>query len=360
MKKKVGILTFHNTRNAGAALQSYALEKILSNQDVTVKVINYQNENINSRYAIKKLSEIKQGKELIKYILSNKYVIKRQALFSDFYNKHQNFSRVYTAENIQESNIEFDYFVTGSDQVWNFSHTNNDWNYVLDFVRDDKRKASYAASLGIIDFKSEDYLHWKKSLSSFTVLAIREQDGVKAVKELINTSEVNHVLDPTLLLDLNAWNSIIPSNRIIDEKYILIYTMAESPELFAKAENLSRKTGFKLIYLNESWKKKAKVSNVREFGPIEFLHYFRDAEYIFTTSFHGVAFSINFNKEFYFDLNKEKYNFNSRIESLIDLLELKNRNIAIYSSERIDWKSVNSLIEIERKSSLDVVKKIVD
>lgn len=140
MKKKVGILTFHNTRNAGAALQSYALEKILSNQDVTVKVINYQNENINSRYAIKKLSEIKQGKELIKYILSNKYVIKRQALFSDFYNKHQNFSRVYTAENIQESNIEFDYFVTGSDQVWNFSHTNNDWNYVLDFVRDDKEK----------------------------------------------------------------------------------------------------------------------------------------------------------------------------------------------------------------------------
>lgn len=180
------------------------------------------------------------------------------------------------------------------------------------------------------------------------------------MKELINTSEVNHVLDPTLLLDLNAWNSIIPSNKIIDEKYILIYTMAESPELFAKAENLSRKTGFKLIYLNESWKKKAKVSNVREFGPIEFLHYFRDAEYIFTTSFHGVAFSINFNKEFYFDLNKEKYNFNSRIESLIDLLELKNRNIAIYSSERIDWKSVNSLIEIERKSSLDVVKKIVD
>ena len=69
---------------------------------------------------------------------------------------------------------------------------------------------------------------------------------------------------------------------------------------------------------------------------------------------------LNFNKEFYFDLNKEKYNFNSRIESLIDLLELKNRNIAIYSSERIDWKSVNSLIEIERKSSLDVVKKIVD
>ncbi|MGL9729306.1 polysaccharide pyruvyl transferase family protein [Enterococcus sp. DIV0756] len=359
MTKKIGILTFHNTRNAGAALQSFALQTLITNEGVNVKIVNYQNKHINSRYRLKKISEIDSLKELIKHLFSNRYVLKRQELFDDFYVNNQIFSREYNSKNIFLANKEFDGFIVGSDQVWNFNHTNKDWNYFLDFAEEGKGKFSYAASLGIVQFEKDDIEHWRKSLRSFDVLSLREKDGINEIKGLTK-KEVFQVLDPTLLLTKDYWNSILPINRPCTNRYILIYTMADSPELFEKAKQIRKQTGFQIIYLNESWKKKFGIVNKKDFGPIDFLHFFRDAEYVLTSSFHGVAFSINFEKEFFFALNKEKINFNSRIENLTELVGLENRNIDSETDLKIDWSTVNALLEEQRKASLDVIKLIMD
>ncbi|WP_415840043.1 polysaccharide pyruvyl transferase family protein, partial [Paenibacillus endophyticus] len=129
------------------------------------------------------------------------------------------------------------------------------------------------------------------------------------------------------------------------------------------AKNLSMMTGYKIIAISSTYRKSKNVRYIKTAGPEEFLGLFKNAEYIVTNSFHGTAFSINFNKQFFTELLPNSVGTNSRMEDILDLFDLRNRQILSSDSSvanfPIDYSKVNQILEIEREKSINLLKDIL-
>ena len=357
---KVGTLTYHNTINYGAILQTYALQKRIMQEGIETEVIDYQCEAVENRYKVKKIKESKTFKEFIKVLLENKDKKIIKEIFDEFTNKYIKLSdQKYNLDNKHNLNNIYDKFIVGSDQIWNTKLSKNDYTYFLDFVKDNEKKYSYAASFGYSSIPENEEKNIKKYLRNFKELFVREQQGVNIIKKVINKN-AQVTLDPTLLLDKNGWKPLIKAPKI-KNKYILLYIVAPNKNIIKFAKKIAKERKCQIVYINHSWKKALGMKNIKYVSPEEYLGFIDNAECIITTSFHGVAFSINFNKEFYFALSDKKDNFNSRIENLISITELNNRNINMYkANSKIDYNVVNNILEKERIKSNNLLKKVID
>ena len=361
MDKKIGILTFNNTTNYGAALQAYALQKKITELGYFCDTIKYCNENIDKLYKPQKISDIKNIKELVKYILLNNDKKKLYEKFQKFYGSNMNFSCEVDKHNINKLNKMYDKFIVGSDQIWNLDLSYEDYNYYLQFVDDNNKKNSYAASFGYSDIPEKYKVNSICELKNFKNISVRETQGRYIINKYLN-KEVSVVLDPTLLLKKSDWLNLIKDkkNDIEKDNYILLYIVSPNDEIMEFSKKIAKKYKAKIIWINNSTKKIKGISNIKNCDPIDFLYYIYNSKCVITTSFHGVALSIALNKDFYFGLSNEKNNFNSRIESLTEILELKNRNLNKEELKSIDYKRVNMLLEKERKNSLNYLKKILE
>lgn len=357
--RKMGIITFHRANNYGAALQAYALQNTMENLGAKVEIIDYKNDLIFERYRIKNIKEIRNIKEFIKYIITikDKKILKLK--FENFYNNNYKLSKKYDASNINLANEHYDGFITGSDQVWNVNLHGNDQNYFLDFVSKSKKRYSYAGSFGTDKIKGYLDKNCIDNLMKFDLLSVREENGQGIIDELINmNSEV--VLDPTLLLKRCEWEKLI-SNKKINYDYILIYKIADTPNLIKFSKMLAKKNRCKIVYIDNTYKKYFGMKNVKTSSPTEFLMLFRDAKFVVTSSFHGLAFSINFEKNFYYELDNRKENNNSRLENLAKKIGVENREIKHYKEnfEKIDYTIIRNKLEKERNRSIDFLKNII-
>lgn len=182
------------------------------------------------------------------------------------------------------------------------------------------------------------------------------------VKDLINR-EAELVLDPTLLLNKQDWESIA---RDYDNKkeYILLYAFGNSPTIKTFVEDLSRRTGCEIVYISYSLIKRINAKYEKYVGPLEFLGLFKNARYVVTNSFHGTCFSINFNKDFFLEMLPESQGVNSRLENILDLFDLRSRQIINGENANInisiDYQKVNEKLLVERRRSLDFLHKILD
>ena len=359
--KKIATLTFHNTTNYGAILQTYALQRAIEKLGYDTEVIDYQCEAVNNRYKIIKISDVKNAKELLKIILGNRNKKKLKEKFDSFTNKYIKISdKKYTKETIHNSNSIYNKFVVGSDQVWNLSLSGNDFTYFLDFVTDNNKKYSYAASFGSQDISDNYKDTIAKTINEFYGICVREEQGKEIVKRITNR-EADITLDPTLLIKQKEWKEIMP-NMIKNKKYILLYIIAPNNNIIKFAKEIAKKNKCEIIYINHSLKNVVGVKNIKCASPEEFLWYIENAEYIITTSFHGVAFSINFKKKFFYALSDERENYNSRIENLVNKLDLTNRNIKDYNqvNDDIDYIKVHNLLDIEKENSLNYLKEMLN
>lgn len=359
---KAGIITYHDTRNYGATLQAYALQKKVEKLNIDCEIIDYKCETITKRYSIKKITELRSIKEFIKYILSNSAAKKLQLEFNNFNETYLKLSnKEYYKDNIREANKVYDLFITGSDQVWNLELSGEDTSYFLDFVDSDDKKNSYAASFGY-KYVPEKYRELnKKLLENYNRISVREKQGENIIHELLKKkSQV--VLDPTLLLRKNEWKEVIkkPLNK---KEYILLYRVASTPHIIEFTKNLAKKTGCEIIYINSSYKIIPGMKNIRNANPQEFLGYIENAKYVVSSSFHGVIFSIIFEKNFFYELSNNKNNFNSRIENIVSELGLKERiilngeNSNIYKN--INYDIVNEKLDKKIDESTKYLKAIV-
>ncbi len=357
---KIGILTYHNTRNCGAVLQAYALCKKLCDLGLDNEIIDYRCEKIEQAYKIKKLNQIKGAKEFIKWFLTIRNDKKSQKKFDAFKSKYLNLSMPYYKDTIQSANKIYNSFITGSDQVWNFKLNGDDFTYLLDFADNEKSKNSYAASMGsdIIDKKNQE--HFKKSILSFDKISVRE-NLLREYVQSITKNEAHLVLDPTLLLNENDYN--FESKINIKDKYIFVYTIAPTPHIESCAKALSKQTGYKIIWGHMSHRKKKGVVNKTDISPDEFINYIKNAQFVFTSSFHGMALSCVLKKQFFYDLDVSKNNNNSRLETLAKTLnltsrELKDNNFNITDFCDIDYTSLNKTLKAEQDKSIDFLKSI--
>lgn len=359
----IGILTFTNTINYGAVLQAYALQKKLRDFNVKNEVIRYHCKAISEREAATLKGSIKSPKNLIKYILVNRHEKKKREKFDAFERNNMSFSSFcYDRENIKEACNRYDGFVAGSDQIWNLNITGGDYTFFLDFEPEKSKKMSYAGSFGYSKIPEPYQERCAKLLADFTYITVREQAGKDIITRLTG-EEVPVVLDPTLLLNGEEWLQLVGNGRKSNPygDYILLYFIHNKKETLRFARSLSKETGCRLVYVNISPKPGIGMLNLHSPSPIEFLSLIYHAKYVITGSFHGTAFSINFNKQFFFEKVKNPMKYNSRIENLVAGLKLEDREVGLQKDWRreIDYTKKNRILEDYRKESLMHLKRMV-
>lgn len=357
---KIGIITYHRAKNLGAMLQSYALQKTLEKYKGKCEIIDYRNEKMEESYRVKKIRECKSLKEKVKNVLFMKKNKAFEKVRKEFNEKVQTIStKKYNKNNIKEANNDYDLFVTGSDQVWNIKLNYDDENYFLNFVEDNKKKNSYAASFGTNKIDEEQKARICNQLKTFNKISVREEEGKNFIKELTGrNSEL--VLDPTLLLNKYEWENMINNERIEKEKYIFVYVIAYTPTLLEFARKLGKERNCKVICFHTSYQKYRGMKNLTKVSPQDFLNYIKNAEAVVTSSFHGMCFSINLQKEFYYELDENKVNNNSRLKTLATTLNLEDRRIinGKCMNNIINYSEVTKKLEAERKRSIQFIEEL--
>lgn len=352
--KRVGILTVHRSLNYGAALQAYALIRVLFEHGYDTSIIDYVSEAVEERERKTNVNL----KNVVKYIVRvNKYLAckKKEKKFKEFVDNYYILTRqTFNKSNICQAALMFDYFVTGSDQIWNFDITNCDTVFMLDFIADKNKKKSYAASFGYGKIPKKYKAKTKEMLSQYSSLLVRENSGVQILQEL--GLDGCAVIDPTLLLNGKQWSELaLPYEG---EKYILVYTVSAPTYLYEVAYKMAQKLDMKIKVIKlEPAKGQFGMEQIYDAGPRDFLSLIKNAECIFTTSFHGLAFALNFGKEVYFEADTSKNNNTTRLTNLANLLGVMNRRITTeemvdFSDKPIDWRSVHDKLEKEREKSI--------
>lgn len=358
--KKISILTIHFGVNHGSALQAFALYYFIKKIGCKCVVINY----IPKRYALwNVVTKGKKGKYplfiiLGYFILSMPKKIKQRRIFSKFLSKNVELTKKISDSKELESTTKWtDMYIVGSDQVWNYDYNEKkDYSYFLDFAKKDQRKIAYAASIGKDNISDNEKEIFKKYLENFFAISVRE-DKAKDILESIGV-QATHVLDPTFLLTKFEWKQFFTHRLRYSEKYLVVYVMDFLyQQLLDIAEKVAKEINCKIYVV--SFKKIRDYRADKEFinlNPFEFLELLYYSEFVVTNSFHGTAFSINFNKQF---IALGKNNYNSRIKSLVKMFALEKRYIEmdeIFSRDiirnKIDYTQVNLKLEIERKKSI--------
>lgn len=351
--KRIGIITFHRANNLGAMLQAYALEQTLAKKYDT-KIIDYRCEKIEKIY-YKKRTLKNTIKDIARYILKHKksrYVTSKKLNFNHFVNDYLNITKeVFLSDNIHEVNYLFDAIVAGSDQIWNPKLTNNDLNYFLQFA-DNEKKYSYAASFGnetdLFEYGDSDKI--LPLLESMNTIFVREKSGLNVLKtlQISSSKNVKVVCDPIFLLSKKEWIDSLQLQEKEVEKYILLFLVAPETNSYNFAKRLKEKYGYAIKYINSYGAFEdcpVDCVNCMAAGPIEFLNLLLNAQYIVTTSFHGMAFSLNFNKQFYYELDRRESARNDRLENLSELFNVGCREIKsadqIIDDTELDYDEIN-------------------
>lgn len=361
--KKTATITFHKAINYGAVLQAYALQQNILKLNIENEIINYSCKDIEKVYRLIRLDSLRG---FIKSIVSIKSFYYKKKKFNNFIKEY-----IYITPKVNKNllcsktfNKQYDAFITGSDQVWNYEITNFDKTYMLDFVEDDKKKKSYAASFGIEKIPSIYELEYKSYLGKFSTILLREQTGARMVENLLN-KKVETVLDPVFLLSKEEWNKIIKPNKFdeIQGNYILVYMPTVEMKIFA--EDLSKKYNLPIYNITEPIiRKKNSFGKIESsLGPDEFISAIKNAKYIVTASFHATVFSIIYNKEFFINIDSKGKSRGSRLIDLLNLLEIKNREISKQKIEKfalLDWKNINEKLKIEKEKSFQKLKQMLE
>lgn len=348
-KIRTATITFHNSVNYGAILQTYALQKSILKLGFYNEIINYSPDS--DKNLVINTTNLKS---IIRSLINLPDFYVKKKKFDDFIKKRINITKKVSKNFLKsrDFNNEYDIFITGSDQVWNYELT-NDSTYMLDFVLENNKKRSYAASFGISEIPNNLNSWYKNLLKNFHSILLREESGQKIIKQLLNR-EAKIVLDPVFLLNRKEWNNIIGKTKFekIKNQYILIYYT--TPQIIEFAKILSKRYGLSNIFIEALSFRLSRIGKVeRTLGPEEFVDAIKNARFVLTGSFHAMVFSIIYNKEFFIDIIKNGRN--SRLEQVLKMCNISNRyveeNIDQIMMKKINWDEVNIMIEKKVKES---------
>lgn len=355
--KKIGVITIFDNNNYGNRLQNYAvcttLNKLGYKSTTIINDVSINNKGLNKLEVVKRKLKIyyRKLKNIAKIVVKNN---QRYKLFLKF-NKNINLSNKYFSFLDLNGIKEYDYFVVGSDQVWNpFFERLSDFD-LLNFTTSAK-KIAFAASFGI-DILPEKYItKVAGELKKFDAISVREEKGKKIIKELTGREDVEVLVDPTMLLTADEWDKVAKRPKQMDSnKYILNYFLGELSEQRKEEINaIAKENGCEVINIMD------KNNPFYQTGPSEFLYLEKNAFLICTDSFHSCVFAIIYNRPFIvFDREDKNVNMNSRIETLIDKFNLKNRKfMGRITNENLQWDYTEAyeILENERKKSNDFLK----
>ena len=320
---KIGIYTIHAPNNFGAMLQAYATQKALDKIGVSSELVNLYPINLEKQN--KYLSPNNSIKNIIKniYAITNPKAHLKSRRFADFHNSMKLSRRYYTIDEIYANPPQYDIHLVGSDQVWNLERgLQVPPFFFLPFLSPSAKRISYASSFGNVEAAKKYKDEIISYLSLFDYRSVREQDAAQFLTKECNLPTVC-VLDPTFLLSAQQWSEIAGSSPLIKGKYILYYGFDKN-QLCREALKFLRTTlCLPLVGVSVSLHSPYTFDKFyQEAGPIEFLNLIKNAAFIVTSSFHGMALSINFRKDFVVLKHGTRM---SRMESLLHDFFLEDR-----------------------------------
>ena len=319
---KLGILTFHRALNYGAVLQSYALETALNLHGYEAEIIDYACDYMEKQYRpyynpSRSLKGI--GSALAYYPIRREKSRKFKA-FRASYLKLSN-KKNLGKNDLKRIAHEYDRLIVGSDQVWNPKLTGGDASFFLDFA-DSEQKISYAASLGADVPDSDLKPVYKKYLSDYSLLSVREKASEQYLSELLQKPVVT-VLDPVFLLNKAQWAAVAGSKPIIQKPYIFVYCLHEK-SCYHYAEMLAKEKEIEIVSIPDSLKVKCGGKKDFTAGVCDFLNYICYADYVITDSFHATAFSLIFEKNLNIVLKQSQKSLNGRLSGIAKLLNVSD------------------------------------
>lgn len=363
---KIGIITFHKALSYGSEYQSFALQQYLTKLGHTVEIIDYVPPRFKFSSLVFKRPKNRPLKEqIIKYIPFTTCKFTEYVTTQLFVKKHLTLSEnCYTyLKDFQDKPLDYDVYVTGSDQVWNFNFDTLDIvkPYMLSFAKNPAKKISYAASIGMDSYDALEPELKKAAnelLSDYSAISVRENRAVEILDSIGVKSQ--WVLDPTFLLRGDDWKSLA-KKKTNKGKYIFVYGLYRNKKIYKFANKIAKENNLKVINLANCYDFNLKAKNKIFVSCEKLLSYLRDAECVVTDSFHGTALSINMNKPLYVF---PALRYNSRLASLIELLGLQDRYVTDenYDNKKIemDYSSVNAILDEERKKSYDFLDKAIN
>lgn len=378
---KAVLVTFSRAYNNGALLQCYALSRAIEEAGNECVVLDYYPYYFKELYNVTKRFKITHPpiKTYLHRFALRKVLKKRNKNYNDFICKNLRMSETFgNIEKIDRKCPDADFFVTGSDQVWNYGCTYFDKVFFLDFEKARKSKRySYAACLGFKRNKLNDeyFSEYKRRLSGYEGLSVREASSVPIIEE-ITGEKVRLDVDPTILLEASEWERI--AEKCSESlPYILIYYVQRTEKLQIYAKMLQKiyrdnNEEVKVICVpcNTSYEVlSGKIDKKYDFdfrpdvGPAQLLGLIKGAKFVLTNSFHGSVFSIIFEKSFLAQEIEDSGKLNVRIDELLKQFGLDDRVISDKRDlkkafDNINYMDVRNILDSLRRDSLEYIRNM--
>ena len=363
MKKVAYIAASLN--NYGSQLQTYALYQVMLRYNIIGDVFRYNastwrkllrllNKDVIRRIFVK-INRHSGNSSYMRYI--HKITIRNSC-----FEKYKQNCGFFLPETKSRKQIKkkvkiYDGVILGSDQVWNPVNFHLDF-YTLGFVPEDMMKITYASSFGVSKIPKKQITKTKKYLSRIQYISVREDAGSSIVYELTKR-RVPVVCDPTALLTAQEWKNYSRPYKIINDKYILCYFLGENKEHREYAKKFAKTIGFKIVtipHVEHYTPSDIGYADIEVYDadPKQFVSLIRNAEFVFTDSFHATMFSVYFHKTFftfYRYSDADKKSANSRVVTALQRLGITSQ---LMTTDKADLDIVNSIIDwdsVENKLS---------
>lgn len=354
---KIGIVTLPLRVNYGGILQNYALQTVLKRIGHDVWTIDYYRYTwLGWADCIWRVMAHKILGRDVQFPLTPLTERKREFPLRRFVEKNITLTTPRT-KRIERKTVEryaFEAFVVGSDQVWRPLYNAEIDKMFLSIAKGmNVRRVAYAASFGTDEWKftPKQTKVCAPLAQKFDGISVREVSGVDLCKKHLNV-DATHVLDPTLLLTAEDYMKVCEKEEC-RKPFVFAYILdiTEEKEKDIKTFAAGKGLPYQIVSADNGVSADDSVE--------KWLSNFRDAAYVITDSFHGTAFSINFNKDFFVYLNKKRGN--SRFDSLLSLFGLKHRIVegSFDTTAPIDWHKVNTVLDAERVRSMKWLEDVL-
>ena len=360
---KIGLITMHKVLNYGSALQAFALQHSIRMLGAESEIIDYiypkePNYSIYTRFKFWLIDFLKgfprkTKNRKFKSFYSNKFVLTNK--------------QYLTPESLYLANFCYDKYLTGSDQVWNPIHIKDDLSYFFPFVNKSP-KYSYASSIssGVL---SEEFIHRiTPLLKSYNAISVRETTSQILIESILGFKPKT-VCDPTLLLSSHDWLKIAGELKYkLPDQYILVYILTYAynpyPEILNLLREIKERLNLPIIVLDSKKRifKNIDVTIINDAGPCDFINLVANASFVVTTSFHGTAFSLKFNKPFV-SVVRDCSNFDTRMVDLLNKVNAGSR-IQVYNRPLdvdldIDYTDINRCLDSFINDSSEFLSSVV-
>lgn len=383
--KKVGLVLACCT-NYGALLQSFATQYVVRRMGFETEVIiNNGQSSIKDikfdwglfQFFIEGYIQKKHNKRIIEVNdqIHKDNKTQRHLVMLDFCERRLVNRCFYNSyKELQAAGASCDAVLLGSDQMW-YPGTTFGNHISLRFVPDNVRKISYATSLGVSEYPKYCWNSARNVWKRMDFLSVREEQGKKIIQEICGNIDVKVVLDPTYLLTKEEWYSIIPDQSILEGEYVLCYFLGNDVNSLKCARRFADSKKLKLVSILSDESSVVGDTTIADKiivgeSPEGFVNLIRHASYVFTDSFHGTAFSVINDRQFFVLYRKNelvKHSRNSRIDNILKMWNIQDRLIQNKSVdwnetqfEDIDYQKVKSLIDNKRNYSLSYLKDSLD